>query len=251
MDPRELNLITSILPFGSKFLERTYTELRKRQHASRQGDATPGYLNQVVARRPTASIDHSTTRIDNSRSIKSTRSVRSTKSTRAKKKHNASADVDNGDTIMFYELLKKKTNLKVDKSTIHGQGVFVMENVASAKFIIEYVGETICRKIADLREIEYVKQGIECSYLFALSHDQVVDATKEGNDARFINHSCAPNCATKIINVGGTPRIVFYALKDIAAYTELTVHYNFEPDPDSDSRIRCLCGFPGCEGFLD
>jgi SET domain-containing protein len=56
--------------------------------------------------------------------------------------------------------------------------------------IIEYIGEKIRLKIADLREIEYEKQGIGSSYLFRVDDDIVIDATKMGNLARFINHCC-------------------------------------------------------------
>jgi histone-lysine N-methyltransferase SETD1 len=67
-----------------------------------------------------------------------------------------------------------------------------------------------------MREIRYDKQGVGSSYLFRMADDEIVDATKKGGIARFINHSCDPNCTAKIIKVDGTPRIVIYALKDIA-----------------------------------
>jgi len=81
--------------------------------------------------------------------------------------------------------------------------------------IIEYVGERIRQEIADLREIRYTESGIGSSYLFRIDEGTVVDATKKGGIARFINHSCSPNCTAKIIRVGGTKRIVIYALRDI------------------------------------
>ena len=74
--------------------------------------------------------------------------------------------------------------------------------------IIEYVGDRVRQRVADLREINYQKQGIGSSYLFRIDEDTVVDATKKGGIARFINHSCMPNCTAKIIKVDGTKRIV-------------------------------------------
>ena len=81
--------------------------------------------------------------------------------------------------------------------------------------IIEYVGDRVRQRVADLREINYQKQGIGSSYLFRIDEDTVVDATKKGGIARFINHSCMPNCTAKIIKVDGTKRIVIYALRNI------------------------------------
>ncbi len=82
--------------------------------------------------------------------------------------------------------------------------------------IIEYVGEKVRQEIADLRERRYEKSGIGSSYLFRIDEGHVVDATKKGGIARFINHSCMPNCTAKIIRVDGDKRIVIYALRDIA-----------------------------------
>jgi len=102
-----------------------------------------------------------------------------------------------------------------------------------------------------LREINYQKQGIGSSYLFRIDEDTVIDATKKGGIARFINHSCMPSCTAKIIKVEGTKRIVIYALRDIAKNEELTYDYKFEREIDSTDRIPCLCGSVGCKGFLN
>lgn len=120
------------------------------------------------------------------------------------------------DAIKFNALKKRKKHVKFDRSAIHGWGLYAMENIASTDLIIEYVGEKVRQKVADLREIKYDKQGIGSSYLFRMAEDEIIDATKKGGIARFINHSCTPNCTAKIIKVDGTRRIVIYALKDIA-----------------------------------
>ena len=65
-----------------------------------------------------------------------------------------------------------------------------MEAVAADEMVIEYVGQSIRSIIADLREIQYEKMGIGSSYLFRVDLDSIIDATKCGNLARFINHSC-------------------------------------------------------------
>lgn len=130
-------------------------------------------------------------------------------------KQNLTITGGEADAIKFNALKKRKKHVKFDRSAIHGWGLYAMENIASNDLIIEYVGEKVRQKVADLREIKYDKQGIGSSYLFRMADDEIIDATKKGGIARFINHSCTPNCTAKIIKVDGTRRIVIYALKDI------------------------------------
>lgn len=124
---------------------------------------------------------------------------------------NSDADV----AIRFNALKKRKKHVKFERSAIHGWGLYADENIGINELIIEYVGEKVRQKVADMREIRYEKQGVGSSYLFRMMDDEIVDATKKGGIARFINHSCDPNCTAKIIKVDGTPRIVIYALKEI------------------------------------
>lgn len=124
--------------------------------------------------------------------------------------------------IRFNQLKKRKKLVKFDRSAIHGWGLYAEENIAMNDLIIEYVGEKVRQKVADLREFRYEKQGVGSSYLFRMMDDEIVDATKKGGIARFINHSCSPNCTAKIIRVEGTPRIVIYAMKDIGKSKRIT-----------------------------
>lgn len=114
--------------------------------------------------------------------------------------------------------------------------------------IIEYIGEIVRQKIADMREKEYEKIGIGSSYLFRMDEDQIVDATLSGNLARFINHCCDPNCIAKIISINGEKKIVIYAKEDIEVGQEITYDYKF---PVEDDKIPCLCGSPNCRGTLN
>lgn len=127
----------------------------------------------------------------------------------------ATANSDADVAIRFNALKKRKKHVKFERSAIHGWGLYAEENIGINELIIEYVGEKVRQKVADMREIRYEKQGVGSSYLFRMMDDEIVDATKKGGIARFINHSCNPNCTAKIIKVEGTPRIVIYALKDI------------------------------------
>ena len=120
-----------------------------------------------------------------------------------------------GDAFRFNQLKKRKKPVKFDRSAIHNWGLYAMENISGNDMIIEYVGEKIRQPVADLREKQYIKSGIGSSYLFRIDENTVIDATKRGGIARFINHSCTPNCTAKIIKVDGSKRIVIYALRDI------------------------------------
>ncbi|KAF5693887.1 histone-lysine n H3 lysine-4 specific [Fusarium denticulatum] len=155
------------------------------------------------------------------------------------------------DIFKFNQLKKRKKPVKFERSAIHNWGLYAMENIAKDDMIIEYVGEQVRQQIAEIRENRYLKSGIGSSYLFRIDDNTVIDATKKGGIARFINHSCDPNCTAKIIKVEGSKRIVIYALKDIATTDELTYDYKFEREIGSLDRIPCLCGTANCKGFLN
>uniref|UniRef100_A0A915EJ71 [histone H3]-lysine(4) N-trimethyltransferase n=1 Tax=Ditylenchus dipsaci TaxID=166011 RepID=A0A915EJ71_9BILA len=119
---------------------------------------------------------------------------------------------------MAQEKFRNK-ELKFSRSTIHGWGLFAMETIAQDEAIIEYIGEKIRHSVADVREKKYEKQGIGSSYMFRINDDWVVDATRSGNYARFINHCCKPNCYARIVtsylNGEENKRIIIYSKSGI------------------------------------
>lgn len=155
------------------------------------------------------------------------------------------------DILRFNQLKKRKKPVKFARSAIHNWGLYAIEPIAANEMIIEYVGEIIRQKVSERRERNYLRSGIGSSYLFRIDEATVIDATKRGGIARFINHCCTPSCTAKIIKVEGQKRIVIYALRDIAADEELTYDYKFEREQNGEERIPCLCGAPGCKGFLN
>lgn len=155
------------------------------------------------------------------------------------------------DVFKFNQLKKRKKPVKFARSAIHNWGLYAMENINKDDMIIEYVGEEVRQQISEIRENRYLKSGIGSSYLFRIDENTVIDATKKGGIARFINHSCMPNCTAKIIRVEGSKRIVIYALRDIGMNEELTYDYKFEREIGSLDRIPCLCGTAACKGFLN
>ncbi|XP_064619680.1 histone-lysine N-methyltransferase SETD1B-like [Lineus longissimus] len=157
-------------------------------------------------------------------------------------------DSDRGDLLKFNQLKFRKKQLKFAKSMIHDWGLFALEPIAAEEMVIEYVGQSIRASMADEREKNYEKIGIGSSYLFRVDGETIIDATKCGNLARFINHCCNPNCYAKVITVEQQKKIVIYSKRDIDVNEEITYDYKF---PLEDEKIPCLCGAQGCRGTLN
>ncbi|RKP20375.1 hypothetical protein ROZALSC1DRAFT_12773 [Rozella allomycis CSF55] len=141
----------------------------------------------------------------------------------------------------------ERKNLRIAPSRIQGYGLFSNINFKANDLVIEYVGELIGQKVADKRESYYDKNGIGC-YMFRLDDDVIIDATRKGNAARFINHSCKPNCHAKISTIEGTKKVIIYASKNIYLGDELTYDYKFAIE---DEKIPCNCGAPNCRKFMN
>jgi hypothetical protein len=157
-------------------------------------------------------------------------------------------DATHGDKIKFNQLRSRKKRLKFAKSPIHDWGLFALENIDVNDMVIEYVGEIVRQHVADVREKRYERMGIGSSYMFRLDNEYIIDATTRGNLARFINHSCDPNCCAKIIRVDEEKKVVIYALKPIMIGEELTYDYKF---PFEDEKIPCHCGTAKCKRWLN
>ncbi|KAK6939163.1 SET domain [Dillenia turbinata] len=155
------------------------------------------------------------------------------------KLRNLLAAADGADLLKATQLKARKKRLRFQRSKIHDWGLVALEPIEAEDFVIEYVGELIRPRISDIRERQYEKMGIGSSYLFRLDDGYVVDATKRGGIARFINHSCEPNCYTKVISVEGQKKIFIYAKRYIAAGEEITYNYKF---PLEEKKIPCNCG---------
>lgn len=137
-----------------------------------------------------------------------------------------------------------------ERSRIHGWGLFALEPIAANDFIVEYVGELIRNPVADAREQRYTEGGEDSSYMFRLDELLVVDATRKGNCARFMNHCCEPNAYARTRVIRGQKRIVIYSLREIAPREEITFDYKFSAE-DDDHKLPCFCGAPNCRGFLN
>lgn len=119
-----------------------------------------------------------------------------------------------------------------------------------------YRGELITNAVADKREREYEAAGMP-DYMFRIDKQLVCDAQTYGAMARYVNHSCDPNCESRIFTdmhaSAGRPtkKIALHAIRDIAEHEELCYDYKFSYEPDPARRIRCHCGAAKCRGWMN
>jgi uncharacterized protein len=126
----------------------------------------------------------------------------------------------------------------VRTSTVHGDGGFAAADIAAGTRIIEYVG----KKITKAESVERCRA--ENAYIFTLDAEHDLDGDVAWNLARFINHSCAPNCEAEL----DAGRIWIVALREIAAGEELSFNYGYDL---MDYREHpCRCGAPECVGYM-
>ena len=138
---------------------------------------------------------------------------------------------------------------EIRSSPIQGSGAFATERIRRGTRLIEYAGERLTPKEADARYPDD-ERGRHHTYLFAIDDCVVVDAAVNGNDARFINHSCDPNCDA-VIDDG---RIWIETIRDVEPGEELAYDYAYileeRHSPAAKRRFPCNCGSPKCRGTI-
>jgi hypothetical protein len=135
----------------------------------------------------------------------------------------------------------------VRKSSIHNRGVFARKDIPKGARVIEYVGEKVTKKEAEDRVTETIGNADENNgavYIFELNKRHDIDGKVPYNTARFINHSCDPNCETEIIR----GHIWITALRDIKKGEEISYNYGYGPDEFEDH--PCRCGSKNCIGYI-
>ena len=135
-------------------------------------------------------------------------------------------------------------------SSVHGRGVFARRPIRKGERILEYKGRRITEAEADARYPDDDSRPAH-TFLFLLEDGSVIDANFDGNSARWINHSCEPNCETEEDDDG---RIWIEAVRSIRPGDELFYDYNLVLDepmtPALRARYRCLCGSARCRGTM-
>lgn len=145
--------------------------------------------------------------------------------------------------------VESRTNVVFGRSRIQGFGLFAAQDLEPNTIVIEYIGELIRPELANKREKEYEarNRGI---YMFRLEDNMVIDATMCGGPARYINHSCQPNCFAKYVNFDNVGHIVIITKRKVEKGEELTYDYLFDFE-DRTSKIPCLCGAVGCRKWMN
>lgn len=140
--------------------------------------------------------------------------------------------------------------IAVRRSSIHGRGVFALAPIEAGRVLFDYGGEVITAEEADAR---YEQRGAEAghTFYFDLGDGRVIDGGSDGNDARWINHSCEPNCAAEVDGL----RVTITTLRDIEPGEELSLDYQLvidldTADEDDLTAYACRCGAPSCRSTM-
>ena len=146
--------------------------------------------------------------------------------------------------------MKSNPSIILKRSSIHGYGIFVRRFIPQGTKIIEYIGEKITKAESDRRGpllVEHAKKHKEqgAVYLFELNKRYDIDGHVPYNTAKFINHSCDPNCEVDIIR----GHIWVIALKDIPKGQELFYNYGYDDFKEFEDH-PCRCGSSRCVGYI-
>ena len=136
------------------------------------------------------------------------------------------------------------------KSSLHGSGLFANCDIKKGEQVIQYIGDKVTKKEGDKRADKQIKKAQKNKkngmvYVFELNKKYDIDGGVARNYARFINHSCDPNCEVEITN----NEIWISSIKKIKQYTELTYNYGYPFDSDFEEHI-CKCGSKKCVGYI-
>ena len=138
---------------------------------------------------------------------------------------------------------KIEASIEVRESGIHGRGVYAIKKIKKGSEIIEYTGERIGEEEANERY-----EDNPSTYLFMVDDDIYIDGLSKGNEARFINHSCDPNCVAYLEDDN---RVVIYALKKIRPGDELAYNYRLTDEGlEGGTDYTCYCGAEDCKGTM-
>src|SRR6187401_3385703 len=139
--------------------------------------------------------------------------------------------------------------VEVRNSPVHGRGVFAVAPIRKGTRILEYLGDRVSHEAADKRYEDH-DESDNHTFLFIVDKKTVIDAGVGGNDARFINHKCDPNCESEIKK----GRVFIIATRNIKKGEELGYDYQIgreKDDPENvDEIYACRCGSPKCRGTM-
>ena len=146
--------------------------------------------------------------------------------------------------------------IEARQSDIHGNGVFAIAPIEKGERVVEYKGKRRTHEEVDADDTGDVDSGH--TFLFTLNDEYVIDANHKGNKARWINHSCDPNCEAVIEEHDGKNRkkdkVFIEAIRAIKPGEELTYNYGITLDEPHTARLKkiwaCRCGSKKCTGTM-
>uniref|UniRef100_A0A3B3UP76 [histone H3]-lysine(4) N-methyltransferase n=1 Tax=Poecilia latipinna TaxID=48699 RepID=A0A3B3UP76_9TELE len=142
-----------------------------------------------------------------------------------------------------------KSNVYLARSGIQGLGLYAARDIEKCTMVIEYIGTIIRSEVANRKERLYEAQN-RGVYMFRIDNDYVIDATITGGPARYINHSCAPNCITEVVTVEKENKIIISSCRRIQRGEELCYDYKFDLE-DDQHKIPCHCGAVNCRKWMN
>ncbi|VDI66107.1 histone-lysine N-methyltransferase MLL3 [Mytilus galloprovincialis] len=142
-----------------------------------------------------------------------------------------------------------KINVFLGRSRIQGLGLFAARDLEKHTMVIEYIGYLIRNEVANRLEVVYDEQN-RGVYMFRIDSDIVVDATMAGGPARYINHSCDPNCVAEVVPFDKESKIIIITNRRIPKGEELTYDYKFDFE-DEQHKIPCCCGAKRCRKWMN
>lgn len=143
---------------------------------------------------------------------------------------------------------RQYAELELFKTHMKGWGLRSRHDLPSGQFALEYVGEVVDRKEFRKRTQKYARNQHQHHYFMELDKERMIDATIYGNNSRFINHSCDPNCEIQKWLVGRDFRMGFFTCRPVTAGEELTFDYNLVLY--GEELQKCHCGAPNCRGTI-
>ncbi|XP_055520077.1 histone-lysine N-methyltransferase 2C isoform X6 [Leucoraja erinacea] len=142
-----------------------------------------------------------------------------------------------------------KINVYLARSQIQGLGLYAARDIEKHTMVIEYIGTIIRNEVANRREKLYESQN-RGVYMFRIDNDHVIDATLTGGPARYINHSCAPNCVAEVVTFEKGHKIIISSNRRLQKGEELSYDYKFDFE-DDQHKIPCHCGAVNCRKWMN
>ncbi|XP_066537904.1 histone-lysine N-methyltransferase 2C isoform X2 [Hoplias malabaricus] len=143
-----------------------------------------------------------------------------------------------------------KSNVYLAHSRIQGLGLFAARDLEKQTMVIEYLGDVLRAEVAVRKELHYKAKNRK-AFMFRIDGDYVIDATCSGSPARYINHSCSPNCVADVVTFERGYKIIISSGRRIEKGEELCYDYKLALAEKRRQKVPCLCGAPNCRKWMN